>query len=338
LAVLESVPANEKHIDLEYKKGFVYYELGNNKKSTTCIAQAMLDLSHNDHRYYLANALQVYLINYSQGVEQLRNAVNTFCDQIDYLLAKENIAGNTAVPYHHFTGPTTGLFRRLEWTIALRDSAFFIISKLMELQFGSGQYDAYLKSFTRCMKYVQGPQSFYLDIDEKGFMSILERADRALNALNKDNYSEYEDADKSLDSIERKNMETHQCIYEMSHLIRMIYFNKRDEFASKSLVFTLIYDRDLKWDKPINLIKVESPEYISGNKNYKVNGIKQYRYENEITVSNTSKINDFKVHISGCDFAVRCSKPLGILPYIRVASCRKTNTFQGKVSGTAVSK
>lgn len=338
LAVLESVPANEKHVDLEYKKGFLYYALGNNQKATTCIAQAMRDLTINDNRYYLANALQVYLTNYDQGVERLKNAVNTFCDQIDYLLARESTAGNTSLPYHHLTVPTTDLFRSLEYTTALRDSAYLVISKLMELQFNSGQYDAYLESFTRGVKYVQQPQSFYLDVDEKAFMSFLERVDRALNALNENDYSKYEEADKALDSVERKNMGTHECIYEMSHLIRMVYFNKKDEFVSKSLVFTLMYSRDVKWDKPVYLIKVRSPEYISGNKNYQVNGIEQYRYENEITVSNSSKINDFKVHISGCDSAGICSKQLGIIPFIKVADCRKTSSSQERASGTAVSK
>lgn len=117
ISVLESVPLNEKHIDLEYEKGWLYYSLGNEKKSLECINKAIVDLTVNDNRYYLANSLLTVLLNTNQGNYKFASETDKFCDKVDGLISIET---NIHLSNKYGEFPSSELWRIVDKIAALK--------------------------------------------------------------------------------------------------------------------------------------------------------------------------------------------------------------------------
>jgi tetratricopeptide (TPR) repeat protein len=314
ISVLESVPSNEKHIDIEFNKGWLYYGLGNENKARECINKSLLDLTVNDNRYYLAISLLTFLLNKNQGINIFKSETDKFCDLIDGLIFSERHV-NISNKYGSY--PSTELLRSLNKLASLRSAAYFILSKLMDAQINQGQYQGSLDSFNKLTQYIQEPSNIYINITEDDFLKNLTQVSVALSRLYKGNFVDYQIVDESLLSIERHNINTCKSIYELSCFIRKIYFNKNDEYINNT-AFAVKYDKILTSNKPIYQLKIESPEYLIGNKLLSVNGIYQYRYTNEILIPINKHIHNYYFNISVCEFNGIYSKSEIIYPYIKV--------------------
>lgn len=315
ISVLESVPLNEKHIDLEYEKGWLYYSLGNEKKSLECINKAIVDLTVNDNRYYLANSLLTVLLNTNQGNYKFASETDKFCDKVDGLISIET---NIHLSNKYGEFPSSELWRIVDKIAALKNSAYFILSSLMYVQIKEGQYQGSLESFNNLTKYLQGPTKLYLNVTEENYLSLLSCVSEALSNLNKETYSDYQDVNNSLLSIEKHNIDHYKIIYELSHIIRTIYFNGNEDFIVKNSALTFKYNKIVNFTNTMNFIKIESPNYLVGDKIYPVNSIKEYRYTQEILIPINTHIINYHFLISGCDIHSNYSKTLAIFPYIKV--------------------
>jgi tetratricopeptide (TPR) repeat protein len=310
ITVLNSVPSNEPHIDLEYMKGWLYYQLNNFNKAKVSISNAKRVLTPNDNRYYLAEALFIIITNNDNRSKLYASALD-FCELVDGILEMERTKSTT-----HPKIPESELERFINKTMALRVSAFFILTKAIESEYKEKNYHEVIFLFNRAIRYLYHPWDNVLKYTEQNFCNLLEVLSISLCNLNVSNYSSFEETQNSLENLENKNRDKNRRISEMAFLMNAIYFgtNKDRVFRGE---FSLVYQKDISSSEPIYKVIIKFPESLSGEEVHLPQGSLKYTYERVINVSKGSMVRVFNTLVTLCNKTGGCSQPVKIYPFVK---------------------
>ncbi|WP_459925964.1 tetratricopeptide repeat protein, partial [Desulfatiferula olefinivorans] len=306
IMVLESVPANETYVDLDYMRGWLYYELNNFSKAKICLINSQTELTPNDNRYYMAVALLTYIEHRNNN---LIESTYSFCDMIDGVLAMEKSPKYTS----QTKVPTSEIHRWVDKDFALRTAGFFILMKAIESEFKNKEFSSVLDLFIRSVKYFDCPPlKLYIKYSDQDYCKLLEMITICLSSSTLSNSQKLK---SSINKIKLKNKDKFIKIFELTSLIDMIYFGVNKPITLENDYF-LLFHKNINSNQPLYRVALSLNGLSKKAIEYFPDGQLSYELQEKIELQKGLNLNNCSAEISICNIISKCSETAIIYPYI----------------------
>jgi|LGVE01.1.fsa_nt_gb tetratricopeptide (TPR) repeat protein len=293
VVIWESVPRGEKYKHLDLLRGSCYANLQKFTKASKYYKKALKALNKTDWAYWTARAFLIWTEHNMGEIDRFADSVFEFCEVVDneklnILNVKREIIPGTK---DDFTPKDLEPSARI--ISSLDHSAFFLLDKLSKRLCREGQCGKKaLEASYRAAKYVKGPFSFSIIIDEDKYLGFLTALTGALQGT----ATEHRDLG-TLDSILREVDEHNRSnknfrIVDMAMLIRTFYLDWEQFRPLKKGRFRLQLYCTVGDKEGLRQIVLSSPKYLFGQQVVVLNGEKERKFEKALDVDPNTSVSE----------------------------------------------